>query len=394
MNIVFVGTLPPHPGGSAVMNWQLLRGLTRRGHRCRALAPITGDAGRNNGAEKCAGVEIVRFPVPYFAVSTERYADSYLAAEHVEVAPRLERLLEGERPDIMVIGRESFLFHTMETAAAHALPTLLVTHFGSLPASLLNRSFAPALGPRLLSRIRSVDRVISVAGHQCGAWKQLGLGAITLIPNAVDCSVFSPGTKDPALLRALGIPADAVVAVHVSNLKAGKRPFDLVRSARQALRRDSRLMYVIVGDGPCRSAMEEICRREAIAERFRYTGWVRHTAVAGYLNLADLVVMPSEEEGRCLACLEAQACGRTVLSSDIAAAREIITDGETGLLFRMGDVEDLADKTLRAAGDAELRRGIGSRARQAAERWSLDDVISAYESAMAEVVSARQAVRV
>jgi glycosyltransferase involved in cell wall biosynthesis len=58
--------------------------------------------------------------------------------------------------------------------------------------------------------------------------------------------------------------------------------------------------------------------------------------VPDYINLADVVVMPSEREGQSLVYLEAQACGKLIVASDIPAAREVITDGETGLLFERG----------------------------------------------------------
>ena len=82
------------------------------------------------------------------------------------------------------------------------------------------------------------------------------------------------------------------------------------------------------------------------------------------MNLADLVVMPSEREGLARVYLEAQACGKTLIASDIAAAREVVIHGQTGLLFRMGDVQDMADKIVLAAGDPALREAIGTPARE------------------------------
>jgi len=53
-----------------------------------------------------------------------------------------------------------------------------------------------------------------------------------------------------------------------------------------------------------------------------------------YLNLADMVVMPSETEGLALVCLEAQACERVLIASDIPASREVIEEGSTGFALR------------------------------------------------------------
>jgi glycosyltransferase involved in cell wall biosynthesis len=104
-----------------------------------------------------------------------------------------------------------------------------------------------------------------------------------------------------------------------------------------------------------------------------------------YVNLADLVLMPSEAETQALAYLEAQACARLLLASDIPAAREVVTDRETGLFFRKGDIADLAAKTLHAIDDPVLRARIGRAARVRVERYSLDVMTATYEELLRRV---------
>jgi glycosyltransferase involved in cell wall biosynthesis len=178
--------------------------------------------------------------------------------------------------------------------------------------------------------------------------------------------------------------------MHVSNLRGVKRPLDVVESAALALREDPRLVYVVVGDGPNRAAMEETARSRAILDRFRFVGWVEHERVSDYLNLADVVLIPSEHEGLALAYLEAQACGRVLVASDIPAAQEAIVDDDTGVLFRKGDTVDLAEKTLRVAADPALRRRIGLRARKMAEGRSVARAVTGYEDAFIEIASGRR----
>jgi glycosyltransferase involved in cell wall biosynthesis len=209
---------------------------------------------------------------------------------------------------------------------------------------------------------------------------------VRVIENAVDTLRFAPRAADPLLRRALEIGDRDVVVAHCSNLKPWKRPLDLVRSAALTLRKDPRLVYLVIGDGYLRRAMEAECLRLGVLHRFRFAGWVEHAQVPRYLHLADLVAMPSESEARSLVCLEAQACGRVLLASNIPASRELIVDRETGLLFRKGDVDDLAAVTLEAARDAPLRDRIGAAARQAAEQRSLDALLDSYESALRDVV--------
>jgi len=168
-----------------------------------------------------------------------------------------------------------------------------------------------------------------------------------------------------------------------------KRPLDIVESAERALRQNPKLLYVIVGDGPYRGLMEEACRRWRIAERFRFAGWVDYDRVPDYVNLADIVVMPSEAESQARVYLEAQACARLLIASDIPGAREVIEDGETGLLFGKGDIDDLTAKTLLAASDPELRAKMGWRAHERVRVHSVDRAVAAYVVTFEDIIRQR-----
>jgi len=107
--------------------------------------------------------------------------------------------------------------------------------------------------------------------------------------------------------------------------------------------------------------------------------------VSTYINLADIVVMPSEGEGLARVYLETMACGRVLLASDIPAAREAVTDGVTGVLFRKGDVGDLTAKLLWLAARPALRDEIGRGAYAESRAMSLDRTVAAYAAALQEV---------
>jgi glycosyltransferase involved in cell wall biosynthesis len=134
--------------------------------------------------------------------------------------------------------------------------------------------------------------------------------------------------------------------------------------------------------------MQAACADKGIADRVRFVGWIDHDHVADFLNLADIVVMPAEDETQARVYLETQACGRVLLASDIAAAREVITDGETGVLFRKGEPADLAARLLHLADRPELRATIGRQARARITAHALPRVVAEYLDAFAGVVSA------
>ena len=224
-----------------------------------------------------------------------------------------------------------------------------------------------------------------MANHLADCLRGFGLGDVRSIQNAVDRGKFFPRPKDFALLRQLGIGAEQRTVVDASNLRALKRPLDLVDSAQQVVRQRPDAVYVVVGDGPYRKAMEEACANQSLTGHFRFVGWIDHDLVPNYINLADVVVMPSESEALAMVYLETLACERVLVASDIAAAREVIDDGETGILFRKGDVADLAAKILSVIGNRALRTAIGKKARQSVLKYDLDRFVTAYELVIREL---------
>ena len=161
---------------------------------------------------------------------------------------------------------------------------------------------------------------------------------------------------------------------------------DVIESAAAAVRRHLRLRYVIVGDGALRGEMEAACHRSGLKELVRFVGWIDYASMPDYMNLADLVLVPSESEGLARVYLEAQACGRVLVASDIPPAREVVADGETGLLFPTGDIDALTAQTVRAATDPALRRRIGRESRDRVRRHGLSDAVDRYADALDDVV--------
>jgi len=387
MRILFLGTLPPHPGGTAFVGAQILRGLTRRGHEILALAPITAAALARGDrfAEENPDILVRRFLVPHFEI-IPGLRDDYLQVERDQLLTMLPQAFGRLGPDVVLIGRESFGWHLPLILARSSVPTALIVHGGSTFTGLTGETNGRAGNLRKL--FGSIGLLIPVATHIATGLEAVGLTHTALIPNPVDVRLFRPQPPD-GMRTKLGIADEDNVVVHVSNLKPVKRPLDLVHLA--AMTPEARLTYVVVGDGPLRQEMEQQCRARNVSQRFRFVGWVSHEQVPQFLNLADMVIMPSESEGQALAHLETQACGRLLIASDTPGAREVVRDGETGLLFPTGSLHDLAATTAMAAGNPVLRATIGRAAETAVQSHALDVIASKYEAALQDMVESKAA---
>ena len=207
-----------------------------------------------------------------------------------------------------------------------------------------------------------------------------------MVPNPVDTYCFHPAVPSAAMREKLAIGEHDVVVTHASNLKALKRPLDIVLAAQAGLERAEQLLFVIAGEGACRDEMLAECSARRLVDRFRFPGWLAYDHMPELMCSSHMVVMPSEAECQALVYLEAQACARTLIASDIPAAREVIDHGLSGLLFPVGDVQALSETILACAGDPKLRRALGARARERAQAHALPLVTDEYERLLRALV--------
>ena len=390
MNLVYVGDCGPKPSGAPISSDQLIRALARRGHRVRALAPELEGGDPHLGPFDAARpeVEASHYPVPFYFVDPfERPPAAWHAMTRDGVRDGLERLIAESRPDALLL-RELWLPYATETARRHGVPMVALVR-GNPTSAILAGVFPDDLRGPFLEHLASADRIVCVARHLQEGLERLGFASTSRIENAVDVERFAPRPRDRALAARLGVGETDVVALHAAQIKPIKRPLDIVRSAAIALRDAPEMLWLVIGEGRSLDETTSVARELGVAHRFRFVPFVDNELMPSYLSCADLVLMPSEREGMSRVYLEALACGKALVASDIAGAREVVVHGETGLLHRMGDVEHMAEQTVRAACDPALRAALGRRGRaHVVARHDIAHAVDRYEAALREVVHA------
>ena len=205
---------------------------------------------------------------------------------------------------------------------------------------------------------------------------------IRVIPNFIDPRVFRRD-KEPCH-RATLAPGGERILMHVSNFRPVKRLPDVVEVfARIHQEVPSRL--VMVGDGPERPRAVEKALELGVADHVLFLG--KHQSVDELLACADLFLLPSKNESFGLAALEALACGTPVIGSDMGGLPEVVRHGETGFLFPLGSVEEMAEAGVSLLRDQELWSRFSQAARvDSVERFSSDKILPLYEDLYREVV--------
>mgnify|MGYP001555206316 FL=1 len=199
---------------------------------------------------------------------------------------------------------------------------------------------------------------------------------VAVIPNFVDPAVY-----DRARYKgAEGLPFDGTrkVLMHISNFRTVKRVRDVVRIFAKVSTQIPSVL-VMVGDGPERPAAEDEARALGVANLVFFLGKIE--SVAPLLAAADVFLLPTSSESFGLSALEAMATGVPVVGSDAGGLPEVVTNGVTGLLYPVGDVDSMARGTLEILSEPGRHAAMAAAgAEDARRRFALDTVVSQYES--------------
>jgi PEP-CTERM/exosortase A-associated glycosyltransferase len=205
------------------------------------------------------------------------------------------------------------------------------------------------------------------AGHVttiCGGLKQdivargISERRVTIIPNAVDVGAFEFGLQpDLALKATLGL-ADRTVLGFIGSFYAYEGLDLLLAALPQVTAQLPEARVLLVGGGPQEDELKSLAGKLGIADKVVFAGRVPHGEVQRYYSIVDVFAYPRKsmrltELVTPLKPLEAMAQGRLLVASDVGGHRELIRDGETGVLFRAGDAAALADAIVRLLGQRD-----------------------------------------
>lgn len=368
-------TVYPTYGGSGIVGSELGKELAARGHTVHFIASsLPTRLTELNERVRFHEVEMMSYPL----FEHQPYT--------LALATKMAKVAETENLDLLhvhyaiphsisaILARESLRPH-------RHLPVITTLHGTDITLVGADRSYLPITRYGIVQS----DGVTAISNYLKQATVEIfDFDNIAVIPNFI-CATDYQRHPVPRL-RAELAPNDEPLLVHVSNFRPVKRPVDCVEILAHVLKK-VRARLVMVGDGSERTNAEHKARCLGIYDHCSFVG--KQPKIVDYLSAADVLLLPSEQESFGLAALEAMACEVPVIASRVGGVPEVVTDGETGFLSEVGDVEKMGADAARLLMDEEMRHEMGRRARESAiSRYSTDLVIPQYINFYERVLAA------
>lgn len=353
-------TCYPTYGGSGVVATELGIELAAMGHEIHFIS--YSQPFRLSGRD--GGIFYHEVPVSSYPLFEFPPYDLALASRMAEVAEFYELDLLHVHYAIPH-SVSALLARQMLAARGRRLPFVTTLHGTDITLVGLDRSYLP------ITRysIQESDGVTSISQYlKDKTLQDFGVTrGIEVVPNFVNCDVYRPikdETERAAARKHLADPDDAIL-MHLSNFRPVKRVIDVVKVFAEVVRTVP-AQLVLVGDGPDRSAAEWLAHDLGIQARVHFLG--KQDRVNELLPLADLMLMPSELESFGLAALEAMACKVPAIATRVGGVPELVDHGENGLLYPVGDVQQMASGAIGLLQDRERLQEMRDAARRTAQK--------------------------
>lgn len=291
---------------------------------------------------------------------------------------KLLKFIKEEKFDILHFHgtRAAILGRIVAILAGYRGRIVYTIHGFHLPRYPFLKRIPLLLAERFLNRFTDAIICVSYSDKEMIIQKKLvEKEKIEVIWNGIDIEQFQQikiNSFDKK--KELDLPVNAFVITMIGRLHPSKDYMTLLSSFRLVMSILPNAYLLIVGEGPLRPKLEQYARSLEIYKRVRFTGFRRD--IPALLAITDIFVLSTFWEGLPLALLEAMASAKPVIASDVGGNREIVINGETGLLVPPRDPEILAQAIIELAKNPQKAKEMGKKGfLRVKEHFSLEAMV-------------------
>lgn len=338
----------------------IVNALRALGHEVRVVGPAPVGS-HSSGATKPSLLGRIKRAAPRLIFEVLQLAYNLV------VYLRIRRAVLEFQPDLIYERYALFNFAGVFYAKRRKIPLLLEVN------TPYAQAWAQYYGLYLLRLARWIEkRTLLAAGHiitvtdvqqRMLVAEGVPVARISVCHNAIDPAWFDPVRHhDPEMRDRLGLSGIVVGFVGTMNRWQGIPEFPKV--LREVLRTCENVCFLFVGDGEFRAQLDNFCRAEGLDARVVFTGRKPHADIPALVATMDIaILLNSNDYGSPMKIFEYLGMGKAVVAPAVGPVKEVLREGETGLLITPGSAAEMAQAIIRLVRDAELRRRLGSAGR-------------------------------
>ena len=378
MRICLVNSFfPPWRGGAETYTYNLARQLVKNGNDVEVFCAAPP---REPGSYTVENLKVNCLPITAWLYGTPIMAE-------------LPRRLVRSQADLIHAGFPSpyNAFAASMVCRIADTPCVLTWH-NDLPAITSIAGLLACMHDQLVSRtyLRTYARIISTSQRYAESSRILRRykAKVRIVPNGVDCERFHPAIDPNPVRSRVNLREDKIILfVGALSRWHGYKGLDvLIKAFASASRLRKDIALMVVGDGSMRQTYEKLASDLNLTDRVFFVGDVPDEALPSYYAASDLLVLPSKDrsEGFGLTILEANACGKPAIGSEVGGIPDVIKHGFNGLLVPPDNPEELCRAMLSLIENDSLRKTMGRNGRTFAEEHDWSRVAEATEKVYLE----------
>jgi glycosyltransferase involved in cell wall biosynthesis len=362
--LMMTNTFTPHVGGVARSVEAFTREYRRLGHRVVVVAPEFPNLPRRER-------DVIRVP------AIQQFNGSDFSVIYPFSSGFMDQV-DDFKPDIIHAHHPFLLGNWAVRLASERKLPLVFTHHTMYEQYT---HYVPGDSPRLKQFAIKLDigfcnlcnAVIAPSESVAAILRERGVAtAIEVIPTGVYTDRF--GTGDGAAFRAMRrIPRDAFVVGHLGRLAPEKNLPFLAEAVIEFLQREPRAVFLLVGSGPSLAPIKAAFKQAKLTKRLFSVKQARNQALVDAYHAMDVFAFASLSETQGMVLTEAMAAGLPVVAVDAPGAREVLRDGENGILLPTPDGAQFTAALARLAALPHREfRAYQTAARRTAREFSMD----------------------
>lgn len=287
----------------------------------------------------------------------------------------------GQSLDIDIVDGSNFIAHLIAKEIANNQKTPLVFWYPDLwiGSWIKNIGIFGIFGEMLerLNLARGASAYIAISNSTAQKLKKYIKDKIHIIACGVDFKEFKSSSKK--FLKP--------TIICISRLVPYKRIEDLIWAFALLLKKGLDLNLIIVGRGPREKKLKNICQMLKISTKVSFFQNLPRKELIEKIKSSHLSCLPSQVEGFGISTVESAAAGVPYVISDIPVFKEITKNGKGGLIFKLGDVKDLAGKIEKLLTDRSLYQKKAKEAQNLAKNYQWQEIAKKTEEVYRQLIS-------